>query len=60
MSSRERYNVNPFQSLREYEEFIYTLRQQFPSVRQLTLVLIPRGRRIATLRGEVLFDGAFA
>jgi len=59
MLSRELYNVNPFQSLREYEEFIYTLRQQFPSVRQSTLVLIPRGRRIATLRGEVLFDRGF-
>lgn len=51
--------MNPFRSLRDYEEFIYTLRQRFPIVRQSTLVVIPRGRRIAMLRGEVLFDQGF-
>jgi hypothetical protein len=51
--------VNPFQSLRDYEEYVYTLRQHFASVRQSTLVIIPRGRRIAILRGEVLFDKGF-
>ncbi len=51
--------MNPFQSLRDYEEYVYTLRQHFASVRQSTLVIIPRGRRIAILRGEVLFDKGF-
>lgn len=58
-SLNEPYNVNPFQSLRDYEEYIYTLRQRFPSVLQSTLVVIPRGRRIAMLRGELLFDKGF-
>jgi hypothetical protein len=51
--------VNPFQSLREYEEFVYTLRRQFSSIRQSTLVLIPRGRRIAILQGDLYFDRGF-
>lgn len=48
--------MTPFQSLRDYEEYVYTLRLQFSSVLQSTLVLIPRGRRIAILQGELLFD----
>jgi hypothetical protein len=51
--------VNPFQSLRDYEEFVYTLRQQFPIIRQTTLVLIQRGRRIAILQGDILFDHGY-
>jgi hypothetical protein len=45
-----------FQSLREYEQFIYTLPQRFPSIQQSTLLLIQRGRRYAELTGEVLFS----
>lgn len=51
--------MNPFQSLREYEEFIYTFRQRFPSIKHSTLVLIRRGRRIAILQGDVLFERGF-
>ena len=51
--------MNPFQSLREYEEFVYTLRQQYPIIRQSSLVLIPRGRRLAVLQGEMLFEHGF-
>ena len=49
----------PFQSLREYEEYVYTLRRQFASIWQSTLVLIPRGRRIAILQGDILFAHGF-
>ena len=51
--------MNPFQSLREYEDFVYTLRQQYPSIRQSILVLIPRGRRLAVMQGEILFEQGF-
>lgn len=51
--------MTPFQSLRDYEEYVYTLRLQFSSVLQSTLVLIPRGRRIAILQGELLFERGF-
>jgi len=47
--------MNPFQSLRDYEEFVYTLRQRFPSIQGTTLVVVQRGKRIATLQGEISF-----
>ena len=48
--------MNPFKSLRDYEKFIYTVRQIFPSVKSSNMVVIPRGRRIAILRGQMLFE----
>ena len=45
--------MNPFQSLRDYEEFVYTLKQRFPSVQRSTLVVVQRGKRMATLQGEI-------
>ena len=47
--------MNPFQSLPSYEEFIYTLKQQFPSVERSTLVVIRRGKRVAILQGAIAF-----
>jgi hypothetical protein len=50
--------VNPFQSLREYEEYIYTLKQQYPSIHHAALIVIRRGKRSALLQGELTFaDG---
>lgn len=50
--------MNPFRSLREYELYIYTLTRQFPTIQRSTLVLVRRGRRLAVLRGELIFaDG---
>jgi hypothetical protein len=51
--------MNPFQSLRDYEEFVYTLRQQFPSVQGATLVVVRRGRRMASLQGEINFKEGY-
>jgi len=31
--------MNPFQSLREYEVFVYTLTERFPALRYSTLVV---------------------
>lgn len=47
--------MNPFQSLRDYEEYVYTLKQRFPSIQRSTLVVVQRGRRVAVLQGELNF-----
>lgn len=47
--------MNPFQSLRDYEEFVYTLQQSFPAIQSSSLVVIRRGKRVATLQGELTF-----
>jgi hypothetical protein len=47
--------VNPFQSLRDYEEYVYTLKQRFPSIQRSTLVVVQRGKRVAVLQGELTF-----
>jgi hypothetical protein len=49
--------MNPFQSLREYETFVYTLQQQFPQVLHSTLVVARRGRLFAEVTGDVAFSG---
>jgi len=46
--------MNPFQSLAEYEKFVYTLAQQFGAIRSSTLVLARRGRGLAILSGDRL------
>jgi hypothetical protein len=49
--------VNPFQSLRDYEAFVYTLPQEYPSILSSTLVLARRGRLYAELSGELMLAG---
>lgn len=49
--------MTPFQSLREYENFIYALPRHFPIVLRSTLTLIRIGRLMAELRGYVDFSG---
>jgi hypothetical protein len=46
--------MNPFQSLRDYETFVYTLPQSFPQIVRSTLVVARRGRLFAELSGEVI------
>jgi hypothetical protein len=47
--------MNPFQSLRDYEQFVYTLSPRFASIQYLTLVVAQRGRLYAELSGDVIF-----
>jgi hypothetical protein len=47
--------MNPFLSLRNYEEFVYTLKQRFSLVQGSTLTVIPRGKRMAIVQGEIAF-----
>jgi len=51
--------MNPFQSLREYERFVYTLPQQNPRLVRSTLIVAQRGRRYAELTGELVFPGGY-
>lgn len=51
--------MNPFQSLHDYEEFVYTLQQRFPAIQSSSLVLIRRGKRVAVLQGELIFAHGF-
>jgi len=51
--------VNPFQSLRDYEEFVYTLPQRFSAIVLSTLVVARRGARMVTLTGEVSFSKGY-
>jgi hypothetical protein len=49
--------MNPFQSLRDYETFVYTLQQSFPQILRSTLVVARRGRLFAELAGEIVLPG---
>lgn len=59
MSLKKRLAMNPIRSLRDYEEFIYTLHQQYPSIQRSTLIVVQRGKRIAFIQGEIAFDEGF-
>lgn len=47
--------MNPFQSLRDYEFFIYTLSQPYNSIIRSTLTIKQKGRFFAELEGELTF-----
>lgn len=50
--------MNPFQSLRDYEVYVYTLTQRYSSILRSTLIVAQRGRRYVELAGELtLLDG---
>lgn len=51
--------MNPFQSLRDYEEFVYTLPQRFSAIVLSTPVVARRGARMVTLTGEVSFSKGY-
>lgn len=51
--------MNPFQSLLEYEVFVYTLQSTYPFIIRSTLTVSRRGRGIAHLSGELLFNSGY-
>lgn len=51
--------MSPFQSLHEYELFVYSLAEKFPRIRRSTLIVVQRGRYFAELTGEVLFPNGY-
>ena len=44
---------NPFRTPEDYELFLYTLVEQFPSIRRSTVTLIRRGTSLARVAGEL-------
>jgi len=44
-------------TLADYEVFVYSLRDRFPTIRRATLTVIHRGQDTAELRGDVEFEG---
>jgi len=44
-------------TIEDYEFFLYTLAEQFPSICRSTLRLIHRGQTLARVTGELRFDG---
>ena len=51
--------MRPFQSLADYETFVYTIQQGYPSITRSTLILARRGRSTANLTGELRFDNGY-
>jgi len=49
---------NSLRTSEDYELFIYTIADQFPSVRRSTVTLIRRGATIARVTGEIYFDSS--
>ncbi len=49
--------MNPFQSLSDYEAFVYQLGHRYAAIRRSTLVVIRRGATVAVLRGELEYAG---
>ncbi len=46
----------PFRTVEDYELFLYTLKDQFPSIRRSTVTLVRRGTTLARVVGELYFD----
>ncbi|HEU5012754.1 MAG TPA: hypothetical protein VFT66_09435 [Roseiflexaceae bacterium] len=50
---------NPLRTPEDYELFLYTLSEQFESVRRSTVTFIRRGASLARVAGEFTFDADF-
>ncbi len=48
--------TDPLRTPEDYELFLYTLAERFPSVRRSTLTLVRRGHSLARVSGEIHFD----
>ena len=50
---------NPLRTPEDYALFLYTLTDQFPSVRHSTVTFVRRGATLARVEGELAFDDGF-
>ena len=48
--------THPFRTPEDYELFLYSLTEQFPSVNSSTIVFIRRGATLARVVGELYFE----
>jgi hypothetical protein len=44
------------QSVEDYELYLYTLAEKFPSIHHSTLILVRRGASLARVAGEIHFE----
>lgn len=49
---------DPLRTAEDYELFLYTLADEFPSIRHSTLTFVRRGASLARVSGELHFDHA--
>jgi hypothetical protein len=47
---------NPLRTIEDYELYIYTVKDQFPSIQKSTLILTRRGTSLARVSGELHFN----
>jgi hypothetical protein len=47
---------NPLRSPEVYELYLYSISQEFPSIRKSTLTFVRRGASLARVSGELFFD----
>lgn len=48
--------TSPLRTAEDYELFVYTLAEQFPSIHRSTLIFVRQGATLARVSGEILFD----
>ena len=49
----------PFRTPEDYELFLYTIMEQFPSVQRSSLVFVRRGSTLGRVFGELHFEHGF-
>jgi hypothetical protein len=47
--------TDPFRTPEDYELFLYTLSERFPSIQRSTLTFVRRGHSLARVAGEIFF-----
>lgn len=47
---------NPLRTADDYEEFVYTLTDAFPSLRHSTITFVRKGASLARITGELFFE----
>jgi Family of unknown function (DUF6516) len=50
---------DPFRTPEDYELFLYTLTESFPSIQRSTLTFVRRGHSLARVSGEIFFSQDF-
>jgi len=48
--------TDPLRFPEDYELYLYTLSEQFPSIRRSTITFVRRGHSLARVAGEIFFD----
>lgn len=51
--------TEPFQSIIEYELYIYSLKEKYSEIQESNLVLIRKGATLAVVVGEIIFKSGF-